>query len=230
MLQVIINNRSIKSLFYVIIISILFSILSIFILDVAYAAVPAPAPVPGLPQQTATTNVVTLQSVFQNIDQSVKQIKTFLKGLFIVVGVGMTLHAVMKIKKFAQKTAFMHVESGVLGPSMEFFIGVILVYAQRFFDVVEVTLWRSVEANSIWNPAKTTQGNEILNIIQPMAGVIQIIGMIAFLRGWLVISKATSGAQGQGGGLAKGVFHVIGGILAININTTTSVVMATLGL
>ena len=55
--------------------------------------------------------------------------------------------------------------------------------------------------------------------LAPMIGTIQVIGLIAFLRGWLLITKST-GEQPQPGAVSKGFIHVIGGVLAINITCT----------
>ncbi|MEC8977583.1 MAG: type IV secretion protein IcmC, partial [Pseudomonadota bacterium] len=52
--------------------------------------------------------------------------------------------------------------------------------------------------------------------INPILGVIQIIGLIAFLRGWVQISRATN-AGNQPGVVSKALTYIIAGIMAINI-------------
>lgn len=46
---------------------------------------------------------------------------------------------------------------------------------------------------------------------------VQLIGLIAFVRGWLILKKVVEGGGGNVT-LAQGLTHIIGGCLAININ------------
>jgi intracellular multiplication protein IcmC len=58
--------------------------------------------------------------------------------------------------------------------------------------------------------------------------LIQIVGLIAFIRGWLILVKTATGQQG--GGIGKGITHIIGGVLALNIVGTQQVINASLGI
>ena len=74
-----------------------------------------------------------------------------------------------------------------------------------------------------------SSGLRIVKMIAPIVGIIQLIGLFAFLRGGMILARV--GKQGtQPGTVSKGVVHLIGGILAINITTTVNVVVNTLGL
>jgi intracellular multiplication protein IcmC len=62
---------------------------------------------------------------------------------------------------------------------------------------------------------------------RPLTMIIQVIGLIAFVRGWVLIARSAS--QGQPpGGTGKGFMHVFGGILAINIVGTLEMINNTL--
>ena len=57
--------------------------------------------------------------------------------------------------------------------------------------------------------------------------IIRTIGLISFVRGWILIAKSAS--QGQPpGGTGKGLIHVFGGILAMNIVGTMQIVNNTI--
>lgn len=58
-------------------------------------------------------------------------------------------------------------------------------------------------------------------------GFVQIIGVIAFVRGWLVLKKAVDG--GGQATLAQGITHIIGGVLAVNIVTFLQIMDRTFG-
>ncbi len=56
---------------------------------------------------------------------------------------------------------------------------------------------------------------------------VQVIGFIAFIRGWLIIKNAVEGA-GQAT-VPQGLTHIIGGTMAINIGTMIQLFDATFG-
>ena len=58
--------------------------------------------------------------------------------------------------------------------------------------------------------------------------VIQFIGVLAFIRG-LVILSHVGGHGGHQGSLGRGLTHVIGGIFCINIYEFIKVILLTIG-
>ncbi len=59
-------------------------------------------------------------------------------------------------------------------------------------------------------------------------GVIQIVGLSAFVRGWFHIVKSNNG--GGGGGFGKGMTHLVGGACAVNIMGMKALLFSTFGL
>lgn len=154
-----------------------------------------------------------LQNVVRNISIQIDPIKNFLMVLSYVIGVGMCVVAIMKLKKYGTKTAFMHVEMTLLGPFLQFFVGVGLFYLPTFITSLNQTVWQDVSNVDISLGYETESS---ANYIAPILGIIQIIGIIAFLRGWVQISRATN-AGNQPGVVSKALTFIIGGLLAINI-------------
>ena len=68
------------------------------------------------------------------------------------------------------------------------------------------------------------------NALKMGGGFVQIIGYIAFIRGWLLVMKSAENNGGQQGGLAKALTHIIAGLLAVNIFGLWSVLTNSLGL
>lgn len=58
-------------------------------------------------------------------------------------------------------------------------------------------------------------GQEWASLIDVVVKFIQLIGLIAFIRGWFILSHSAE-SNSQQGGLSKGLTHIIGGILSIN--------------
>ena len=57
---------------------------------------------------------------------------------------------------------------------------------------------------------------------------LSLIGLIAFLRGWVILSKMGHSGS-QPGRVGKGITHSGGGILLINIVQTTQILANTFG-
>ena len=63
---------------------------------------------------------------------------------------------------------------------------------------------------------------------QAILKLLQVIGVISFVRGWVLLARS----QGQGsqpGSMGKGVIHIFGGVMLMNIVATVNIVYNTLG-
>lgn len=174
-----------------------------------------------------TGSGLDMAQVFGNLSLQIDPIKNFLIVLCYAVGVGLSVAAVMKLKKYGTRTAFMSVEMSMVGPFLQFFIGVGLFYMPYFISAINLTIFTSSGVMS--ELSYTTNSTDYEIYVEPILGIIQIIGIIAFMRGWLLLAKATNPGQ-QPGAISKGVTHIIGGILAVNIRTFITVIYQTLGL
>ena len=75
----------------------------------------------------------------------------------------------------------------------------------------------------------TTQNSVVpydikLNIMR----LVQIVGLVSFLRGWLILAQ--SAKQGSQSSTSKAITHIVAGILAINIQGTQNIIFNTFGI
>ena len=175
----------------------------------------------------AQSDGLDMQQIFSNIGMQIDPIMNFLLVLCYVIGLGLSVSAIMKLKKYGTRTAFMSVEMSLVGPFLQFFIGVALFYSPYFISTLNMTLFSSSGVES--ELSYTSSSIDYDAYIEPVLGIIQIIGMISFIRGWVMLSKSTNPGQ-QPGAISKGVTHIVGGILAVNIRTFITVIYQTLGL
>jgi hypothetical protein len=153
---------------------------------------------------------------FQAFNEFRVQINNMLFALTYVIGIGIIISSLMQLKKFGQRTAMMQSNASLLGPVMRLFVGVLIMYLQEFMNIIyKSTFGSSME--SILNDKAGDSSSGIDSIVKPMAGFIQFIGLIAIIRGFLVLQRAASESGNQPGQLSKGFTHIIGGILAFNI-------------
>lgn len=84
----------------------------------------------------------------------------------------------------------------------------------------------SIDPNDVmkFTAATKTQLNQV---IQALLLFVALVGMIAFIRGWLVLRAFADGQQGVT--LAQGLTFLVGGALAINLGHLVNALQATVG-
>ena len=170
---------------------------------------------------------LSVATIFGNLSQSLGGVTQFLTALAYEVGIYLTVSAVFKFV-FGHRTAFMHVEAGIFGPIMQFFIGVALLYTPTFIGVLNATVFGDSSIDDVMAYTSSGSSPDWATAIEPMYQTIQVIGLIAFIRGWLILSKSVQKDGGnQPGQTTKGIIHIIGGVMAINITRTITIVTAT---
>ncbi|MDD3371703.1 MAG: hypothetical protein PHE27_07775, partial [Alphaproteobacteria bacterium] len=82
-------------------------------------------------------------------------------------------------------------------------------------------------SNISWNTPVPEASQQFNNAINAALTFVQIIGGIAFVRGWLILKKVVEGTTNDP--LAKALTHILGGCLAINIGKFLEIMDATFG-
>lgn len=177
-----------------------------------------------------TTSSTSLYSMMSHLSVSVGDLSGFIVAVFYLSGVGLALGAVMRLKKLGVRSAMMQSDGGVAGPMVQLMIGAALIYSPSLISVMNETFWGSSGFENVMSWQSAYQGSQLVTLIKPLVGIIQLIGSIAFLRGWLILSRITNGGNHQPGQATKGVIHIVGGVLAMNITRTVTVFMNTFGL
>lgn len=142
-----------------------------------------------------------------------------------VIGFWFVISAISELKKIGQ-SATMQSQQGMGGPIVKLLIGVLLMY---FPSTVSTGL------SAVWGAGSTIL-TYTKNSSDPFAAakagaiaIVQVVGYISFVRG-LVMLAHSSDQGSQQGGLSKGIMHIIGGILAINVVATIQLIQNTLGI
>tara|TARA_Y100000991_G_scaffold214078_2_gene201035 strand:+ start:565 stop:963 length:399 start_codon:yes stop_codon:yes gene_type:complete len=120
-------------------------------------------------------------------------------------------------------------EGNASGPIIQFLLGVLLIFSPTMLNIFTETLF--AETDSILKYDPQTTGGALTQIYTNLYILIQTIGLVVLIRGFVMINRVAQGQQSaQGGTYTKGIMFIIVGILAINIDETTNVVLATIGL
>lgn len=111
-------------------------------------------------------------------------------------------------------------------PLFRVLLGASLLFMPRMIKIFIYSIWgagyQPLDYPTDW---ASSDGQEV---IKAAIAVVRIMGYIAFVRGFSMLGKATR--QGaQPGMYGKGIMHVVGGILCINIVGTITIIRNSFG-
>jgi len=169
----------------------------------------------------------------KNLAANLMPVQRLVSGAAYVLGLGFFIKAVISLKSLGESRAMM---SGgghsMKEPLVYFLVASVFIYLPTAISTVLTTTFGS---SSILQYASINSQNGSLsslfgpdsNVGQSLSIIIQTIGLVAFVRGWILIARSASQGQ-QPGGVGKGLVHIFGGILAMNIVLTLQIIDNTL--
>lgn len=162
------------------------------------------------------------------LSSSYPGIRQFITGGAVLMGMAFAVRGIYYLKIYGDARTMMSSQSNLKVPVTYLLIAAVLLFLPSTFDVVMTTAFGTPNITPLSYNAKS-MGSLSLQATNAILGFVQIMGLISFIRGWAIIAKAAQGGS-QGVTTGKGLTHIIGGILAINIVGTKNALWATLGL
>lgn len=172
------------------------------------------------------------EDVLTNLAASLVPVEKMITGAAYLMGIMFAIKAIMTLKTHGEQRSSMSGTGNIKEAGVYLIVAGMLVYYPTAFQVImnstfgyqDVLAYGSANSSSPWLSdifgTDSAVGSSVVMIIQ-------VIGLIAFIRGWLLIAR--SSAQGQAaGGVGKGLMHVFGGVMAMNIVGTLEVFYNTL--
>lgn len=166
--------------------------------------------------------------ILTNIANSLIPVQRLMTGGAYVMGIGFAMKALLTLKSHGESRAAMSSSSSLKEPFLYFIVAGVFIYFPTGFDVLmnttfgytNVLAYSDGSAMGAWLGGDTSLG-------RALTVIIQTIGLYAFVRGWVLIARSSSTGQPPGG-TGKGLTHVFGGILAVNIVGTIEMINNTL--
>ncbi|CAL7959974.1 intracellular multiplication protein IcmC [Gammaproteobacteria bacterium] len=175
-----------------------------------------------LPVATAYANV-DFNTLLSALQANLEPVILLTKAVGFVLGFSMVISAIIDLKKIGQSQS--GAEGAVGGPLFRLALGIALIYYPFTISVGVATFTgtSSIQAYPI------SGSGTFLPAKQGALKLIQAVGYVSFIRGFVTLShSAKPGAQQ--GSVGKGIVYVIGGILAINIVATMQIIGNSLGI
>lgn len=170
--------------------------------------------------------------ILTNLANSMVPVQKLLIGGAYLIGLVFVFKAIYSLKAYGESKTMMSGNANIKEPLSFLIVGAILIYFPTAFKIFMQTTFGY---SNVLQYAPINGGNDALNTLfgsgsavgRPLSIIIQVIGLVAFIRGWVLIARSAS--QGQPpGGTGKGFVHVFGGILAMNIVGSIEVINNTL--
>lgn len=172
-------------------------------------------------------DVTDITTMLVNLDSStyLPLLKLFTAASYLI-GIGLTIKAIYALKVYGDLRTMASEKTDLRGPLTQFLAASVFLFMPTAWGVINASLfgtgnilqYQAVQANDNYD-----------NIMKAVVHIIQLIGLVGFMRGWMIISHL-SAPSAQQASMGKGIAHIIGGALAINIVQTWDVIKATLGL
>lgn len=176
--------------------------------------------------------VINIDVMITNLQAAFSSLMYMVSAISYIMGIGFMAKALMKLKSFGHSITQMSQHSEMAPVLVLMGVGAALLYLPSTIDVGLLTIYGSSSLGNSTEILDYTSGiglSEKWNLYsEVLVDYMKLIGLIAFIRGWAILSKV--GQQGgQPGTVGKGLTHVIGGILLINIVDTVHVLATTFG-
>lgn len=187
----------------------------------------AATPAPSVPVDSdlAVTNLTRLFDALMGTGGADKGL---LDWIALVSGIYFVMRGLMMYRSFAQnQSGSSGGKAEIAGPLVHIVIGIVLINIQQVKDVGLNTLGLPGDLQLSYIQ---DSGMEQWAKIQGVLGkYIKLIGYIAFLRGWFILSKM--GHPGvQPGSVGKGITHIVGGLFLINFMDTAVMLASLMGI
>lgn len=167
-----------------------------------------------------------------NLAKNLPNVVKLIVAIAYVMGIWFIYSGFYTLKIYGDMRTMMATQgAGFGGPAIKILIGAALMMMPGMVHIA---------INSLWSV-----GNEAVTIVEyPTVGtgwqgwepairgvieVIRVLGYISFVRGFHMLGKATK-QSAQPGMYGKGMMHVFGGVLAINIVGTIDIIRNSFGI
>lgn len=173
------------------------------------------------------SSVTDAKTMLINISKFVPDFWRLITAGAYLLGILFIFKAFYKLKVYGEARAMMSSQSSMKEPATYILVGSALMYYPTMRDRMVTTVFGddSILKYSDWSGPNSMKGYSTEAIFM----IVQLIGLIAFIRGWILLSH-TAGQQGaQPGTFGKALTHIFGGVLAMNIVGTINILQTSLG-
>lgn len=163
----------------------------------------------------------TLSTLFQNGITTWQQIIHLLGAVMYVVGIIIGGISISKFKELSDGKVPARI------PILLSIVSAALIASPSIIMMITATYYSSSKPFQPGNLLSSVPSTGVEGTAEALTSVLifaQMLGVIAFFRGFLMLKSIGTGKEGQ---LGRALTHILGGVLAINIQATVGILART---
>jgi intracellular multiplication protein IcmC len=161
-----------------------------------------------------------------NLSKSIPSLMELTTAIAYVLGFYFVITGLLHLKKYGEQRSHSSGEASLKGPLLFLFVGAALIYLPSTVRTGLSTFW----TNPMPYAYDTEHEDAWGELVNATFMIIQLVGVIAFIRGLVMLTALGGHHGGQQGGIGKALAHIIGGILCIDMYDFLQTVLNTLAL
>ncbi|HVV69902.1 MAG TPA: hypothetical protein VHE99_12880 [Gammaproteobacteria bacterium] len=188
---------------------------------------PNPPTPPTPPEQLESDTSDVGKGLLNNLRMQIPSLVRLVFAMSYTIGVVFCIIGMMKLKHIGEnRGASMSHTGGLVGVMAYMITGTALIYLPSSLHMTTGTFFAlGGDSSAFAYSSEAAAGMSFDNLVAVVVDIVKLVGLIAFVRGWILLSKV--GSQSSHGTMGKSLVHIVAGILAVNIVTTWEVVRAT---
>ncbi len=169
--------------------------------------------------------IPNVAQMIRNIAETVPNLMYFTTALAYVFGFWFIFHGIILLKKYGMQRTQMSGDANLGPPLVSIFVGAALIYLPSTVQSGMSTFWTNPNPYGY----ETSSSEEWNTFVAACFMIIQLVGVIAFMRGLMMLTKLGQGG-GQQASFGRAAAHIVGGIFCIDMYDFLNAVFETLGL
>lgn len=175
-----------------------------------------------------STQIQDSANMLVNLSNSYAGIWRLVTGGAYLMGMALAMRGIYYLKIYGDARTMMSSNANFKVPVIYLMVAGVFMYLPSATHSFLTSTFGTSQITPLGYNSSSVGGLSI-QATNAILGFVQLVGLISFVRGWMIIVKSAQGAA-QGASFGKGFTHIIGGILAINIVGTKNALWSTLGL
>lgn len=153
-------------------------------------------------------------------------ISNIMQTIAILLGLGLFIGGMFQLKRYGEMRTMMSSQMSVAGPFMMVLSGVALLCSPLFIGTLLVSFWGSSGITDLPYDGDTSNG--WAQYIPAVLMVVRLVGIYAFMRGFVMAARTGSG-HAQPGTIGKVLSMICAGILCVHIMGTIQLLESIFG-
>lgn len=172
---------------------------------------------------TDNNNTILVVEMLKNFNKHLPALETLARAFSYMMGILCMVRALYKLKVYGEARTMMSSSTSITPVLLLFLAGSAFMFLPGMLKTMMMTFF--VQSSPLDYPAGPGDFDIAIRVI---INIVRLVGIIAFIKGWLILSKV--GDHSGQASVGKGLTHIIGGIFAANIYQVTLILFSSFGL